>query len=111
MDKVSLAPAERAEILVDFSKYNVGDKISLRDGNFELMTINIVEESNMAIEIPKDLVEIADCNRDDIVNRRLFLMSGMGPMVAINCKQMNMDRIDEKLYIGELEEWVISNES
>src|SRR5690625_7911849 len=38
-------------------------------------------------------------------------MSGMGPMVNINGKQMDMNRIDEKINVDELEEWVISNES
>ena len=38
-------------------------------------------------------------------------MSGSGPMVAINGKQMDMNRIDEELKVNELEEWVVSNES
>jgi len=111
MNKVSLAPAERAEILIDLSDYNVGDKISLRASNYKLMTINIVENSNKTTDIPKDLVEIIDYNREEVVRKRAFVMSGMGPMVTINGKQMNMDRIDEKLNLGELEEWIISNES
>jgi FtsP/CotA-like multicopper oxidase with cupredoxin domain len=111
MDKVSLAPAERAEILVDFSDYNVGDEIILRDGKKNLMTIKIVNDSNRIIDIPKNLVEITGYNKDEIVRSREFVMSGMGSMVTINGKQMNMDRIDEKLNLGELEEWVISNDS
>ncbi|NMA49931.1 MAG: multicopper oxidase domain-containing protein, partial [Tissierellia bacterium] len=111
MKVVSLAPAERAEILLDLSDYKVGDKITLRDANYNLMNINIVEESNESIDIPKDLVEIIDYNLDDLVGTRVFVMSGMGPMVTINGKQMNMDRIDEKLNLGELEEWIITNDS
>ena len=111
MNVVSLAPAERAEILLDLSDYNVGDKITLRDANYNLMTINIVEDNNKDIDIPKKLVEIDDYNKDEIVRSREFVMSGMGPMVTINGKQMNMDRIDEKLNLNELEEWVIRNES
>lgn len=111
MNKVSLAPAERAEILLDLSDYNVGDKISLRDADYNLMTINIVEDSNKNIDIPKNLVEITDYNRDEIARSREFVMSGMGPMVAINGKQMNMDRIDENLKLDELEEWIITNDS
>ena len=111
MDRIYLAPAERAEILVDLSDYRLGDKISFRDGDYSFMTINIVEESNKKTYIPKDLVEIIDYDLDDIVGSREFVMSGMGPMVTINGKQMNMDRIDEKLNLGELEEWIISNDS
>ncbi|MDY0235723.1 MAG: multicopper oxidase domain-containing protein [Gudongella sp.] len=111
MDRVFLAPAERAEILVDFSDYSVGDKITFRDANYNLMTINIVEESNKNIDIPKELVEIIDYDLDEVVRTREFIMSGMGPMVTINGKQMNMDRIDERLNLGELEEWIITNDS
>jgi len=32
-------------------------------------------------------------------------MSGSGPMVSINGKQMNMNKIDGKLKVNELEEW------
>lgn len=111
MRELSLAPAERAEILLDLSDYNVGDQIILRDKNYSLMTINITEESNIDRDIPKNLVEIADYNTDEIVRSREFVMSGMGPMVTINGKQMNMDRIDEYLNLGELEEWIIKNDS
>lgn len=111
MNKVSLAPAERAEILVDFSEYSIGDKITFRDADYNLMTINIVEEGNNNSSIPKKLVEINEYDKDKVIRRREFVMSGMGPMVAINGKQMNMDRIDEKLKLDELEEWVITNES
>ncbi|WP_130806086.1 multicopper oxidase family protein [Senegalia massiliensis] len=111
MDKVSLAPAERAEVLLDLSDYKVGDKIKLRDGNYNLMTINIVEDVNKTNEIPENLVEIEDYNRDEVEKRREFVMSGMGPMVSINGKQMNMDRIDERLNLNELEEWTITNDS
>ena len=111
MNKVSLAPAERAEILVDFSAYNIGDKIILKDDDYNLMTINVVGSGNRNKSIPKKLVEITDYDKNEVVNRREFVMSGMGSMVTINGKQMNMDIIDEKLKLNELEEWVITNES
>lgn len=111
MHEVSLAPAERAEILVDFSDYNTGDKVVLRDGGYEVMTITITEESDSSSSIPEELVDIVQYDRDDVVTTRDFVMSGMGPMVAINGKQMDMDRIDEYLNLNELEEWVVTNES
>ncbi|GEK90201.1 multicopper oxidase family protein [Alkalibacterium putridalgicola] len=111
MHEVSLAPAERAEILVDFSDYNIGDKVVLRDGSYEVMTITITEESDSSSSIPEELVDIVQYDRDDVVTTRDFVMSGMGPMVAINGKQMDMDRIDEYLNLNELEEWVVTNES
>jgi len=111
MTNVILAPAERAEILVDFSKYKVGDKVTFRDTENNIMTINIVEDSTKKLDIPKKLVEIPKYDKDEVVRSREFVMSGSGPMVAINGKQMDMNRIDEELKVNELEEWVVSNES
>src|SRR5699024_6406955 len=74
-------------------------------------TITITEESDSSSSIPEELVDIVQYDRDDVVTPRDFVMSGMGPMVAINGKQMDMDRIDEYLNLNELEEWVVTNES
>jgi len=111
MSNLVLSPGERAEILLDLSKYKVGDSIKLKDANYDLMTINITQENNKDISVIKELVEIKDYDRDEIVRTREFIMSGMGPSVNINGKQMDMDRIDEYLKIGELEEWIIKNDS
>ena len=111
MDKVILAPAERAEIIVDLSSYKVGDKVTFRDAENNLMTINIVEESNEKAEIPKELVEIPKYDRNELIRSRDFVMSGMGRMVSINGKQMDMNRIDEEVKLNELEEWVVTNQS
>lgn len=111
MREVSLAPAERAEILVDFREYSGGDQVILRDGDYEVMRINIVEEAQQLSGIPEKLVDIVPYDRNDVVRTREFVMSGMGPVVAINGKQMDMDRIDETLNLNELEEWVVTNES
>ncbi|WP_034551909.1 multicopper oxidase family protein [Carnobacterium funditum] len=111
MTNVALAPAERAEILVDFSDYKVGDKVTFRDAENNLMTINIVEESTKKAEIPKDLVEIPKYDKDEVVRSRAFVMSSTGPMVTINGKQMDMNRIDEEVKLNELEEWIVTNQS
>jgi blue copper oxidase len=111
LDRLTLSPAERAEILVDFSSYNIGDKIILRDNRYNLMTINIIAETNSPSVIPDELVQITNYDIEDVVKTRKFVMSGMGPTVTINGKQMNMDRIDEQINLNELEEWVVSNES
>lgn len=111
MRSLLLAPAERAEILIDLSNYSKGDKLSLRDDNFDLMTISIVSESNSSTIIPDKLTDIIKYNVNDVVKTREFVMSGMGPMVTINGKQMDMDRIDERVNLNKLEEWIVSNDS
>lgn len=110
MNHLVLAPAERAEILVDLSSYRIGDQLRFNDVNDELMTITITEESEQAGEVLTQLVEVEKYQQADVVHSREFVMSGAGPMVAINGKQMDMDRIDEYMNIGELEEWFVYNE-
>lgn len=110
MKSLELASAERAEILVDLSAYELGDELTLRDADVPLMTIQITEESESTLTIPKQLVEIEPYSPTEITQSREFVMSGAGPMVAINGKQMDMDEIDEQVPLGAIEEWIVSNE-
>ncbi len=111
MNHLVLAPAERAEILVDLSDYKQGDELHFKDANHELMTLYIADEGEGSSEIPEELAEIEHYKEEDVVRSREFVMSGMGPMVTINGKQMDMDRIDEYVNTGELEEWIVTNDS
>lgn len=111
MNTLELAPAERAEILVDLSEYQTEDQLIFRDAENKLMKLIVSGESKQTTAIPQELVAIEKYQREDIVHSREFVMSGAGPMVAINGKQMDMNRIDEYLEIGELEEWIVSNDS
>lgn len=111
MSNVTLAPAERAEILLDLSTYKVGDILALKDGNLNLMTIKISKESFKEVSIPTTLVSIENYDINNVVNKRKFVMSGMGPMVNINGRQMDLNYINEQVKINNLEEWTIINNS
>lgn len=111
LDHLELAPAERAEILLDLSDYEVGEQLSFRDADNQLMTLQVTEESQQDRSIPENLVEIEKHQEEDIWRSRDFVMTGAGPMVAINGKQMDLDRIDEEVKVGELEEWFVFNGS
>lgn len=111
MDYLELAPAERAEILLDLSDYQVGDQLHFKDANDNLMTLNITEESKKQAQIPETLVKIEKYSEEDIWVSRDFVMTGAGPNAAINFKQMDMDRIDEYVEVGQVEEWFIFNGS
>ena len=111
LNSLVIAPAERAEILVDLSGYKIGDQLILRESANQLMRITISQEISKFGSIPKKLVQFTDYNKSNVLHSRLFIMSGMGPMVAINGKQMDMNVIDETIQLDELEEWVIRNDS
>jgi len=60
-------------------------------------------------EIPKTLTKIDYIPEIEVSNVRTFAFTGMGPMVGINGKQMNIERIDEKVPLNSTEIWEISN--
>ncbi|MDY0407176.1 multicopper oxidase domain-containing protein [Virgibacillus sp. 179-BFC.A HS] len=111
MNKIVLGPAERAEILVDFSDLEKGETVQLENNGSEFMKFTAKSESPKEYTIPTKLTTIDKINPDDAVKTRKFVFQGMGPMVNINGKQFDMDRIDEKLRMNDTEIWEISNES
>jgi len=111
MDKIVLGPAERAEILVDFSNLNEGETIKLENSGSEFMKFTAKKESGKKYNIPTTLTTIEKMDADDAVNTREFVFEGMGPRVNINGKQFDMNRIDEELNLNDTEIWEVSNES
>ncbi|MEN1970647.1 multicopper oxidase domain-containing protein [Lentibacillus sp. N15] len=111
MDNIVLGPAERAEILVDFSDLKKGETVQLVNKGSEFMKFTGKGESSKEYIVPSKLTTIDKMNPDDAVKTREFAFQGMGPMVNINGKQFDMDRIDETLQMNDTEIWEITNES
>lgn len=103
-----LAPAERAEIIVDFSKTN-RSSIALVNGNNPVLDFNVANETTSPQEIPRSLAVIADIPISDKPRTRIFALQSMGINGTINGKYFNMDRIDEEVKVGETEIWIIRN--
>lgn len=121
---VRLSPGERAEILVDFSQFETGDKIALintdSDVNAasaskdevdikELVEFVVTYQKSGVNEIPKQLTEIEPIDPDSAVKTREFIMAGIGTTLTINDKAMDMDRIDEVVNFNATEIWEVSN--
>lgn len=125
MSEVRLSPAERAEILVDFSSFETGDKITLvntasnptdptsnSDGDMEateLMEFIVTEKESGVNEIPNQLTEIEPIDPSSAVKTREFIMAGVGQTLTINDKTMDMDVIDEVVDFNTTEIWEVSN--
>jgi len=124
-----LSAGERAEILVDFSRYSSGDRLRLMvdqhgGNNFEALELRISGKSARQSEVLTELREqepIAEATAD---RTRYFAMEtmsgrgrgrGMGMMggnrLSINGKKMDMNRIDEKIPLGSTEIWELENRS
>ncbi len=109
MNQVILGPAERAEIIIDFSSYQRGEKIQLLSQDVGLMNFIVSNEPKENVEIPNTLTAIEKINPSKATVNRTFAFQGMGNSVNINGKQMDMDRIDEKVRQGATEIWEITN--
>ena len=103
-----LSPGERAEILVDFSKYGTGTKLSLQDQGYKFLHFTVGVKKNIQFNIPDSLVTIEKLSETNAVNQRYFSLNGMGHMVNINGKKMDMNRIDERVSLGTTEIWNVT---
>ncbi|MDI9218774.1 multicopper oxidase family protein [Clostridium tertium] len=108
-NSIFLSPGERGEIIVDFSKYEVGTKIELKSDNKSIMTFNVNEKVEDKTEIPNSLTTINRMTKDTVTKERSFELRGMGHMVSINNEKFDMDIINEVGKYGETEIWTITN--
>ncbi|TMN22951.1 copper oxidase [Lentibacillus cibarius] len=111
MDNLVLGPAERAEILVNFSDLKKGEMVRLQNKGSEFMKFTAKGKSQKDFTIPNKLTTIEKIEPNQAVKTRDFVFEGMGPTVNINGKQFDMDRIDEEVQLNDTEIWEISNES
>lgn len=102
-----LAPSERAEILVDFRTSR--EPLSLVASGREVLTFNILETKTNYAVFPETLAVIEDIPLGTGPVERTFAMQSMGISGTINGKSFDMDRIDEKVKLGETEIWTITN--
>lgn len=111
MNTLLLAPAERAEILVDLSndaskELYFGDEIAAKP----LLKIQVKDEKPKTYSIPTSLTNIYEYKDIDTKKVREFTLNMRPGWLAINGKQMDMKRIDEEVTLGETEIWRIKNE-
>lgn len=110
-DSLFITPGERAEIIVDFSRYNEGEVIELRSEGELVMTFKVGKESADSTEMPEKLAEIEKMDEDLATGFKTIELDGMGRMVTLNGRQFDMDRIDDDVALGDVEIWEISTGS
>lgn len=110
MDEIKLTPAERAEIIIDFSK--IKGEVALVDHNGTLLMPFHIEGEKEKVK-PSELktlnkVEITDEEKNLEVSKEIVL-SGHGHHVTINGKKFDPDRIDFTQALGKTEIWEVYN--
>ena len=113
MDTVRLSPAERAEIIVDFSGYPVGETFSLQSGELKIMDFVVKEKAADTTSIPAQLTSLSKINPSTAVKTRSFRFTGGRDKAGINGLQMNpakgMDTIHETVKLGDTEIWEMTD--
>jgi len=110
LTELTLSPAERAEIVVDFTSdlgtsdifYNVND-------GSELLKVNVNTAAVTTTTVPSNLLTLPSLVVANTVNTRLFTLSGRMGTLQINGKSMDKNRIDERVPINAIEIWEVKN--
>lgn len=108
MDNLFLAPGERAEIIIDFSKYSKGDQITLLTEDKALIDFNIQNEVNDTSVIPDHLADFENIDLSKVTKTKSIELDAMGMFVAIDGQQFDPLRIDTTVNQFEYQIWEIS---
>lgn len=108
MNSLSIAPGERSEIIVDFSKYSKGDEVKLLHDNKLVMTFKVGEQTEDLTEIPENLAVIEKLDSNQASKTKRIILDGMGHMVSINGRKFDMNRIDDVVELNDIEIWEIT---
>jgi FtsP/CotA-like multicopper oxidase with cupredoxin domain len=120
-----LAPAERVDLLIDFSRYNVGDSVMLRSLDFggtsgrkqgvalPVLRFDVTRPGEGTVHVPAALTPYERLDPAQAVRSRKFTMridhSTTPVGHTINGLMFDMERIDERVGRGDLELWTFEN--
>ena len=114
-DRISAAPAERFDVVVDFSRYAVGTEVTLKNIGGEGKTSNVMrfvvargerEESTVPEKLAPDL-DFPDPHAVEVTRKFQFIAGVFGGMSAINMKVFDPERVDARPRLGSTEIWEI----
>jgi len=111
LNSLFLTPGERAEIVIDLTN-DFGNTIILRDisTNKIFLTINVNKEASSITTTPDSLTTLIKYKESEALRSRSFSleMSSMGRF-SINNRFMDINFINERVAINEIEIWEITN--
>lgn len=108
VNSLFLPPGERVEIIIDFSKYDKGDRLQLLSDKEQVMDFHVGDKTPDYTVIPEVLSTIEKHDESQATGVKTIQLDGMGHMVTLNGKQFDIDRIDDNVVLGDTEIWEIS---
>ena len=112
-DRLRVSPAERFDVIVDFSQYDVGSKITLKNRRGEghvadVMQFVVDREAEETSGIPDRLappLKFPDPNDATERRRFTFIAGVLGGMSTINNRAYDPSRVDARPQLGSTEIW------
>ncbi|MGE7436357.1 multicopper oxidase family protein [Kitasatospora sp. NPDC001175] len=111
-DELTLAGAERAEIVVDFSRYAIGSSVvlentaALESERPEVLRFDITRKADDPSRVPGVLATLPPVPKG-MVEREFFMQTF--PDTRINGRKYDPDRVDVETTLGTSEIWTIHN--
>ncbi len=105
LETLTLAPGDRAEIIVDSSD---GGAILLDENFGRVLELRADPTLPTAEHPPAELATIDRITPDMIDRDRTFQLGEVGDGWGINGQQMDMGRVDETINFGDVERWTIN---
>ena len=111
LQSLTLSPAERAEIIVDFSDA-MGEEIVLQELRHQkkFLTIAINKKAQIKTTLPKKLAYLEKFQTKNAVRKRNFTLSGMMRRLKINGRSMDKNYINERVPLNDIELWHVKND-
>ncbi len=117
-ERIEIAPAERFDVVVDFSAYSVGTEVVLvngygEGGTAEVMRFRVTSEATDDTEVPEVLSDFRQLTRASAATERRVRFSregrnthGPGPNLwTINGETFDPERIDFEIPLDSTEVW------
>ena len=117
--KIEIGPAERFDVVIDFSSYPIGSEVILRneygqDGIGQVMSFRVARKAKNESRVPSRLVHFETLSRSAASITRDFLFErtdkGRHEIWTINGKPFDPGRIDAAPKLGATEIWRLRTE-
>ncbi|MER5259954.1 multicopper oxidase family protein [Streptomyces sp. NPDC002855] len=112
---VEIWPAERQEVVIDFSRFPVGSKIVLRNliafpgEPPEIMRFDVVRDAEDPSRVPDVLRPAPDLGKATVERNFVMSFDPASGHHLINNKHFDVNRVDLRPKIGDTEIWTIEN--
>jgi FtsP/CotA-like multicopper oxidase with cupredoxin domain len=117
-DRILTSPGERFDVVVDFSRYRVGQEVTLRNlrgegRTTEVMRFVVARREKEESAVPNGLapeLNFPDPDQAEVSRQFQFIAGVFGGMSTVNGRVFDPDRIDARPRLGSTEIWEISGD-